>query len=96
MKEKVIFRREYDPYMEMEKYLAIFPDDPASPGRVVCVPIYQTAYQWYKDCVDEADLSYIYKCKIVHKREDITSYLVDALKEFYGGEYEVCEKIMRK
>ena len=39
MKERVVFRKEFDPYMKIWKYLAVFPDDVASIGMWMAVPI---------------------------------------------------------
>lgn len=95
-RERVIFRIEYDPYMNKNKYLAIFPDDVANYGRCVVVPLYQNGYSdaWWRENATEADWSYIYSKKIVHKNDSIIPELVEALKKFYGGEYRVMEKVM--
>ncbi len=37
-KEKVIFRREYDPYMKVWGYVVGFPDDEANRGKIGCLP----------------------------------------------------------
>ncbi len=36
--ERVVFRKEYDPYREDYSFLAIFPDDETRPGFLACVP----------------------------------------------------------
>lgn len=99
-RERVIFRREYDPYMEMWKYLCIFPDDPANPGMVSCLSMYKEVHygtnKWIYEPLSEANIFYIYKQKIVHKNDPIIPELVQVLKDIYGGEYRVMEKVVRK
>ena len=94
-KERVIFRRTFDPYEKRWKYMCIFPDDPAAPGRVAYVDIWLDG-SWYHDCYDEADLRCVYKQIIIHKNDPTVPALVEVLKRFYGGDYEVCEKMTRR
>ena len=97
-RERVIFRRDYDPYMKIEKYLACFPDDEANIGNIAYVPIYFNGKD-ERPCHDvyaEMPLDYYYKKKIIYKTDPIVNKLVDALKYFYEGEYKVVEKIGRR
>lgn len=91
--ERVIFRTEYDPYMKMEKYLAVFPDDQAFPGRIAYVPLYFTEHGTTFECYDEMSLDYYYgETKIVHKNNEIVKRLLNALRDFYGDEFRAVEK----
>ena len=94
-RERVIFRRTFDPYMKIEKYLAIFPDDEANPGNICYVPIYKNGEKWWHECYEEGDYFLIQKAKIVHKNDHIVETLVNVLKDFYGGDYKVCYKAWR-
>lgn len=42
--ERVIFRTEKNPYVNGPSFLAVFPDDPANPGRVGCVSFHFQEY----------------------------------------------------
>lgn len=94
-REKVIFRRRFDPYMNIMTYMCIFPDDPANPGRICYVDIWKNP-TWCHDCYDEADISCVYEYPIIHKSEPEIPALVEALKDIYGGDYKVVEKIRRR
>lgn len=95
-REWIIFRHEYDPYMKIWGYLAIFPDDPANNGKVACVRFYQNGDSWWKESFGEASYSYLYKCKIIHKNDPIIPELLKVIEDYYGGSYEVVEKIIRR
>ena len=95
MKEKVVFRKEYDPYMKIWKYLAVFPDDIARRGMYMAVPIWKINGQPWRENAVEISASYYLRTKVVHKNDPIVNELVEILKFFYGGEYRVMEKIMR-
>lgn len=92
--EKVIFRREYDPYMKMWKYLCIFPEDKQRNGNIGCVSSWlNDDGKWWHDNYDSGSPAYFHKCKIIHKDEPVVNELVRQLKMFYGGEYKVVEKM---
>lgn len=95
-KEKVIFRKEYDNYMKIWKYLAVFPEERGLFGRICAVPFYFDGYwkAWFEPFC-EMDCCYYYKStKIIHKNDAIIPILLSALKERYEEEYRVMEKIM--
>lgn len=94
-RERVIFRRDYDPYMGIEKFLACFPDDEANLGNIAYVPIYINGDTMCHDPYSEMPFDYYYRHKIVHKNESVVEDLVKILQFFYGGEYKVVEKIGR-
>lgn len=106
-KERVIFRREYDPYKKEWGYIAGFPDDPANLGRIGTLSF--KVYEEYPrgigvfgrymfDCYGEASLDYFLSKKIIHKNDPIVPELLKALEEYTDGkeEFKVCEKIMRR
>lgn len=96
MKERVVFRKEFDPYMKMWKYLAVFPDDVASIGMWMAVPIWKVNNHPWRESAGEVSWDYYYNMtKVVHKKDPIVEELVEILKFFYGGEYEVKERIAR-
>ena len=94
-KERVIFRREYDPYMKMWGYIAGFPDDPANLGRMVVLPfqILENGDYLY-ECFDEATIDYFLSKKIIHKNDPIVPELLKALEKRidYETEFKVVEK----
>lgn len=101
VKEKVIFRREYDPYMKVWGYVAGFPNQEANRGRIAIVSFKLDedgkAYSYY---ADEADKFYFTKLKLVHKGTDEAEKCLDALKKMYPEdeyecEYFVAEKIVK-
>ena len=94
--ERVIFRREYNPYKKTWDYLAVFPDYTNRDGTVDCLPFYidGRGVAWF-ECWCSADISYLHsnRTKIVHKNDEEIPHLVSLLKDMYGGEYKVCERI---
>lgn len=92
-KERVIFRREYDPYWKRWGYLAVFPDDEANPGRIGVIgfkliddgSVIFEAYQ-------EASIEYVMNRKLVHKDTDEAKACLTALMWYYGREFQVCER----
>ena len=97
-KEKVIFRREYDPYRKEWSFLAIFPETEANPGNVAFLPFWFIEHMNYSETVygvfDEMDIWYMYKCKIVHKNDEIIPRLLSAIESYYDQQFQVVEKIM--
>ena len=93
MKERVIFRETYDPFMKMVKYMCIFPDDEANPGNVCYVDIWQNSGKWWHDCYDEVNINFVLKNKIIHKNDPVVDTLVEVLRDLYGSEFIVAEKM---
>ena len=98
--ERVIFRKEWDPYMKEYHYLCIFPDCPANPGRYCCRAIWKDGYgHWTGDSMSECDYGYLRKCKIIHKGSDEAREALEGLNIVDPSEsadgYVVVEKIMR-
>lgn len=91
---RVIFRKEYDPYMEIDKVLAVFPDDEANAGRVVCVPMWfdGNGKCWFESCC-ECTLTYYWSTKPL-KDADLAERCKVALETRYGEKYRVMQKIM--
>ena len=97
--EKVIFRREYDQYRKQETYLAVFPENPANPGRYAAVP-----FRFVKELCGqltaifepfcEVSHGYYYKgTKIVHKTDPLIPELLSAISRYCNTSFQVCEKI---
>ena len=94
-KEKVIIRREYDPYMKLWKYLCIFPESYEGNGTYGCVSLWKNEYgQWVHEPYTSGAVSYFYKCKLIHKNNPEIEEVLKGLKFFYDEEYQVVEKIM--
>ena len=92
-KERVVFRRDYDPYANRETYLACFPDDEANWGNIACVPIFFNYGAWHEPYT-EIPYEYFYSKPIIRKTDPIVDSLVKALEKFYEGNYKVVERIM--
>lgn len=95
-KEKVIFRREYDPYMKRWGYIAGFPNDTVLTGRIGCIPfkIYEDGKAVFEPYT-EVDKFYFLKKKLVHKGTEEAEACVKALEKMYNGNYFVAEKIIK-
>lgn len=94
-KEKVIFRHEYNPYTKEWGYLAIFPEEKASLGRVAALPFCFNDERIVFEPYTEIDTNYMYSKKIVHKNDPVVPLLKSNIEKYYGTEFEVVEKIMR-
>ena len=113
--ERVIFRKEKNPYTQSIKctnrkslepyeetlcnpeyiYLAVFPDDPANPGRVECVPFFFDGHGtvFFESCC-EADWRYcLEKTRIVHKRDPIAETLLKTVSQYYNASFRMVEKM---
>lgn len=99
-KERVIFRREYNPYRKEWGFLACFPDMSALPGNIGVTSFTPDSYgRWECWGGTEVSLDYYYSKKIIHKGTEEAEKCLEILKYFYpedeeGYVYEVCEKIM--
>lgn len=92
--ERVIFRREYDPYMKEWGYLAAFPDDDAGRGRIACSPFKLREDGAVFEPYTEVSFSYYYGKKIVHRKDPMMGKLRKAVEDYYGTKFRVCEKVM--
>ena len=106
-KEKVIFRREYNPYQKVWNYLACFPDDEKETNwsYIGCIPFYledeNNPDTWVREPYSSMSYSYYYGTKIIHKNDPIIPTLVATLNSMelqdgtdYDG-WKVVEKIIR-
>ena len=96
--ERVIFRREWNEYLEAETLLAVFPDDDALPGRVGCVPFYfmdDGSVIWYEP-YNEMVMEYYYADTKPVKDMKVVERCLRALAGRYGGEFKAVQKIMRR
>jgi len=95
-KERVIIRKDFDFDMGIEKYLAVFPDDPVATGtHLAYVAFYfngnnKAVFEPY----GEMDVSYYYKkTKIVHKKDPKARELLNTINSYFGVEFKLAEKI---
>lgn len=104
LNEKVVFRKEYDPYVKKWGYLAIFPEDKVSrPDRVTALPFHYNGDEAFFECYTEISLGYMYKQKIIHKKDPVIPKLKETVERYIVSnnpgidDYEiiVAEKIMR-
>lgn len=92
--ERVIFRREYNPYTKEWGFLAAFPDDECNMGMIACTPFgFNRDGRPYFEPYTEVSLSYYYGKKIVHRRDQTIGRLRKAIEDYYKTTFRVCEKI---
>ena len=102
--ERVIFREEKNPYMPgIPYYLALFPDDPACPGRINSVslhfvndPYYGTGEIAIFEPCCEIDFGYYYKTRIIHKNDSRAEKLLKAVTDYYSTEVPAKFRIVEK
>ncbi len=94
-KERVVFRKDKDPYMNIEKILAVFPDDDRRIGTVAYVPFYFDGYgRAVFEPYGEMALSYYYhKTSPVKKTSPEIGMFKYALKEQFGTDFDVRERL---
>ena len=92
---KVIFREEYNKYLKITGYLAIFPEIEARPGRVAALPFFYNNGNPVFEPHTEIDYGYMLRKKIVHKTEARVPRLRGDLERYEGCKVQVVEKIMR-
>ena len=94
--QKVIIRREYDPYTKRWGYIAGFPNDSVNKGRIAC-----TSFKIYEDGkavfepYDEVDKFYFLSKKIVHKGTEEAEKCLKVLEEYWEEKFVVVEKIVK-
>lgn len=106
-REKVIFRREYDPYTKTWGYLACFPDDEKEVywSYIGAIPFYlndeNNPNSWVREPYSSMSYNYYLHTKIIHKNDPIIPTLIAALEsmqlqtEIGNPGYVVVEKVMR-
>lgn len=96
-KEKVIFRKEKNPYTGRTQYLAVFPEDPANPCGVAAVAFDSNdGHVWFEPFC-EIVLDYYYKhTKLIHKNTEEAQKCLDVLQKYYNTEFQVVEKITNR
>ena len=93
--ERVVFRIEKNQYDNArEHYLAVFPDDPANPGRYACVPFFFNGGRAVFEPYCECDRRYYLKTKRVPKNTPVAERCLMAVEDYYNAEFKLCEKIM--
>lgn len=95
-KERIIIRREYDPYRKAWGYLVGFPEQKANRGRICVTSCYFNRFgQIVLESMSEADKFYFTKRKLVHKNTTDADAVRESLEKYYGEEFEVVEKIVK-
>ena len=91
--ERVVFRRDYDPYMKTEKYLAVFPDDPHNVGRLAFVSFYFNDDRAVFEPYGEMSLDYYRKTIRVRRQSDEELRCLQAIEKYFGCQFKVKEKL---
>lgn len=92
--ERVIFKREYNPYTKEWGFLAAFPDDECNRGTIAATPFgFNRDGKPFFEPYTEIALSYYYGRKIVHRKDPMIGRLREAIEKYYGTTFRVCEKI---
>lgn len=92
--ERVVFRRDYDPYMEMEKYLAVFPDDPHNVGKLAFVAFYFNGDRAVFEPYGEMCFDYYYgKTKRIRGRSDEALRCLHAIEQYFDCKFRMMEKL---
>lgn len=91
--ERVIFRREYDPYTKEWGFLAAFPDDDAGHGLIAAVPFKIREGKPVFENYGEIALPYYYKKKLVRRNTPDANLCRAAVEGYYNTRFRVCEKI---
>ena len=92
--ERVIFKREYNPYTQEWGFLAAFPDDECNRGMIAVEPFgFNRDGKAFFEPYTEVSLSYYYGKKVVRRKDKEISKLREAIEKYYGTTFRVCEKI---
>ena len=94
--ERVIFRTEWNEYLDKDTLLAVFPDDDANLGRICYVPFYFLGDEtiWYEP-YGEMAVDYYYRNTKPVKDAELIGKCIQALTVRYGGKYQSMQKIIR-
>lgn len=95
--ERVIFRKEYDPYQKRWGYLAGYPDVKAKSGFILCLPF--KAEEGNLICEPHTEVAYDYwiSKKLIHKDTDEAEQLLKLIISYYGDEeFKVVEKATKR
>lgn len=92
--ERVIFRKEYWPRWNDTVYLAVFPDDPANPGRYGYVAMrFDGDTTWFEP-YGEMAVDYYYRyTKPVHTNTEEARRCLAALEDRYQTSFDLRERI---
>ena len=86
--ERVAMRREYDPFMEIEKVMCVFPDDRVNLGRLCYVVMWFDGHgtAWFEP-YGECSYGYYLSTKPLHDME-MVDRCIKALEARYSTEAE--------
>lgn len=79
--KRVFFRKEYNPDFITERYLAIFPDEVAKPGKLICVPVFKDDNRWVVGSRLEANIDYLFLCRSVLKTDPVIPSLLSSINK---------------
>ena len=83
-KIKAIFRIEHDPYMDIDKFIAIFPESKANfRGDVNCLPFWFDG-EWRFECHSEICYSYYRETKYI-KDKTLLKRLKEIVEDYYNN-----------
>lgn len=102
--ERVIFREEKNPYDPgTPYYLAVFPDDRSTRGRIAFVSFHFGKQYDFRDdeCaifepLGECNYKYYLSTKIIHKNDERAEKLLQAVTEYYSTEVPAKFRIVEK
>lgn len=95
-KERIIIRREFNPYRKKWGYLVGFPEQEANRGKICVVGCYFDSFGTFvHEGMCEADKFYFLKRKLVHKDTADANAVKGWIEEIYNEEFEVVEKIVK-
>lgn len=95
--EKIIIRREYNPYTKQWGYLVGFPEEKANFGKIGCFACHFNTYnKLVLEPYCEVDTFYFLKKKIVHKNTEDAQIVCSELEKMIDKKFQVVEKIPKK
>lgn len=78
-------------------YLAVFPDEPANPGRLNCLPFFfngDGSAVFEPFC--EIDYSVYLKTRIVHAKDERAPFLLKAIEGYCDSPFRTVEKVTNR
>ena len=93
--ERVLFRYMNDPYLKVVRWVAVFPDDPANPGRLSFISGYYDGHDKpIFDPFDEMDLAYYYKhTKPVSRDMHVVPILIADIEAYCNTKVNMMERM---
>lgn len=77
---RVFFRKEYKPDFITDRYIAVFPEEEAKPGKLICVPVFKdNDDKWIVGSRIEASIDYLFLCGSVRKTDPVVPSLISSI-----------------